>query len=107
MDVGFHPRDTVGASQSSYYRFYNRVGVLSVEQRSMASALMKEMADVLWLRYFYRITLVVHRVGVLSVEQRSMASALMKEMADVLWLRYFYRITLVVHREWLWHLSRN
>lgn len=38
-----------------------RVGVLSVEQRSMASALMKEMADVLWLRYFYRITLVVHR----------------------------------------------
>lgn len=27
----------------------------------MASALMKETADVLWLRYFYRITLAVHR----------------------------------------------
>lgn len=27
----------------------------------MASALMKETADVLWLQYFYRITLVVHR----------------------------------------------
>lgn len=37
------------------------VGVLSVEQRLMAPALMKETADLLWFRYFYRITLVVHR----------------------------------------------
>ena len=27
----------------------------------MAPALMKETADLLWFRYFYRITLVVHR----------------------------------------------
>ncbi|KAG5202610.1 hypothetical protein JEQ12_004000 [Ovis aries] len=52
---------TTGSTTDNQHQSISRVGVLSVEQRSMASALMKETADVLWLWYFYRSTLAVHR----------------------------------------------